>query len=208
MSNIEELHDVSACTHSINEWQGSDFMTEPKHVPFPRSYWVVPDTFLAGFYPGDRNRRAMEQKVSALLECGIRHIVNLMEEDETDHDGKPFVAYETLVQGIAEQFGFKVACERTPIRDLGIPTRETMVKILDGIDGAIAVDRPVYVHCWGGRGRTGTVVGCWLVRHGIAEGQAALHKIQKLRRYEATANYISPETRQQRQMVLNWLKGN
>ena len=30
----------------------------------------------------------------------------------------------------------------------------------------------VYVHCWGGIGRTGTVVGCWLVRHGLDEGDA------------------------------------
>jgi hypothetical protein len=169
---------------------------------------VAPDTFLAGFYPGDRNRRDMEQKLSALLECGIRCIVNLMEEDETDHDGNPFVSYETLVQGIADQFGFKVACERIPIRDLGIPSRETMVKILDGIDGAIAADRPVYVHCWGGRGRTGTVVGCWLVRHGIANGTTALNHIQELRRFETSDHSPSPETTQQRQMVLTWKRGD
>ncbi|MBA3406233.1 MAG: dual specificity protein phosphatase family protein [Gemmatimonadaceae bacterium] len=24
----------------------------------------------------------------------------------------------------------------------------------------------IYVHCWGGVGRTGTVVGCYIVRHG------------------------------------------
>jgi hypothetical protein len=183
-------------------------MTKPLNVPFPRSYWVVPDTFLAGFYPGDRNRRAMEQKLSALLECGIRHFVNLMEEDETDHDGKPFVSYETLVQGIAEQFGFKVDCERTPIRDLDVPARETMVKILDGIDSAVAADRPVYLHCWGGRGRTGTVVGCWLVRHGIDDGTTALNHIRELRSFEATAHSPSPETTLQRQMVLTWKRGD
>ena len=31
---------------------------------------------------------------------------------------------------------------------------------------------PVYVHCWGGIGRTGTVVGCWLVRHGMTGDEA------------------------------------
>jgi hypothetical protein len=162
--------------------------------------------FLAGFYPGDRNRRAMEQKLSALVECGIRHILNLMEEDETDHDGNPFISYETIVQDIADQFGFKVACERTPIRDLGIPTRETMMKILDVIDSAIAADRPVYVHCWGGRGRTGTVVGCWLARNSIAHGQTMLERIQELRCFEVTVHFPSPEMPEQRQMVLTWGK--
>ena len=46
--------------------------------------------------------------------------------------------------------------------------------ILDEIDGAILNGKTVYVHCLGGIGRTGTVVGCYLVRHGIAAGGKAL----------------------------------
>ena len=30
----------------------------------------------------------------------------------------------------------------------------------------------MYLHCWGGVGRTGTVVGCWLVRHGRTGDEA------------------------------------
>lgn len=33
---------------------------------------------------------------------------------------------------------------------------------------ALAAGQTVYVHCYGGIGRTGTVVGCWLVRHGLS----------------------------------------
>jgi hypothetical protein len=64
--------------------------------------------------------------------------------------------------------------------------------------------RPVYVHCWGGKGRTGTVVGCYLVRHGIAEGEAALKAIQKMRRNDPKAHEPSPETREQCDFVLRW----
>ncbi len=37
------------------------------------------------------------------------------------------------------------------------------------------------MHCWGGVGRTGTVVGCWLVRHGLDDGDA-IARIATLRR--------------------------
>ena len=47
-----------------------------------------------------------------------------------------------------------------------------MSDILDAIDEALARGRVVYVHCWGGIGRTGTVVACWLRRHGRTGEQA------------------------------------
>ena len=34
-----------------------------------------------------------------------------------------------------------------------------MNRILNEIDSSLSADRPVYVHCWGGKGRTGAVVG-------------------------------------------------
>ena len=79
-----------------------------------------------------------------------------------------------------------------------------MKEILDIIDAAVGSDLPVYVHCLGGIGRTGTVVGCWLARHGIAVGQAALECIRKLRRNEARAFIASPETAHQRRYVSEW----
>jgi protein-tyrosine phosphatase len=70
---------------------------------------------------------------------------------------------------------------------------------------SISNNRPVYVHCRGGRGRTGTVVGCYLVRHGLT-GQGALERIKELRRNEPTGHLPSPEAREQVEMVLSWEK--
>jgi protein-tyrosine phosphatase len=67
--------------------------------------------------------------------------------------------------------------------------------------------QPVYIHCWGGRGRTGTVVGCWLIRHGIAEEKTVLEKISELRRFDPRAHFPSPEMPGQIRMVLSWKKG-
>lgn len=73
-----------------------------------------------------------------------------------------------------------------------------MQMILDTLDSAMESGHTVYLHCHGGRGRTGTVVGCWLVRHGRT-GEQALARIAELR-----GDHESPETREQRAFVLNW----
>ena len=73
-----------------------------------------------------------------------------------------------------------------------------MTTILDALDSALAAGHTVYLHCHGGRGRTGTVVGCWLVRHGLT-GEQALDRIADLR-----GDDESPETDEQRAFVLNW----
>jgi protein-tyrosine phosphatase len=82
------------------------------------------------------------------------------------------------------------------IPDLGCPSRETMSRILDGIDELLADGEVVYVHCLAGIGRTGTVVGCYLVRHGMS-GEDALAAVTRLRG-------APPETREQLQLVLDW----
>lgn len=176
-------------------------------VPFPRSYWVVPGKLLAGCYPGDKNRKGAEAKLRGLLTCGIRVVVNLMEEDEFGHDGESFVPYEETIQRIAKEIGAEVECIRIPIPDLSAPSRELMVKILDRIDHAISTGKAVFVHCWGGKGRTGTVVGCYLARHGFAMGKDALQRIEELRKNDPTSHEASPETDSQRRLVKYWRKG-
>jgi len=64
----------------------------------------------------------------------------------------------------------------------------------------------VYVHCWGGIGRTGTVVGCWLVRHGLDDGDP-VRTIARLRRRTPDAWAASPQTAAQRAMVTEWKRG-
>jgi protein-tyrosine phosphatase len=76
-----------------------------------------------------------------------------------------------------------------------------MPVILDAIDAEVAAGGAVYLHCWGGCGRSGSVAGAWLVRHGV-EPEVALA------RFAALARPVSlrecPETEAQRSMVRGW----
>lgn len=176
-------------------------------VPFSNSYWVVPGQFLAGYYPGDRSAIVMDRKLESLLNCGIRHVINLMEDKELDMYSELFIPYQPRIAWLGAERGIRVSCERMSVKDLGIPSRQTMKAILDSIDAALNGRLPVYVHCLGGVGRTGTVVGCWLARHGYAEGEGVLDRIIELRCNDAKAHRLSPETKAQQKMVCTWKKG-
>ncbi|MFQ5616083.1 MAG: tyrosine-protein phosphatase, partial [Anaerolineales bacterium] len=92
---------------------------------------------------------------------------------------------------------------QSPIPDYATPAPAQMRAILDTLDDALAAGHTVYLHCHGGKGRTGTVVGCWLVRHGMA-GDEALAQIAAWR---AGMGGESPETEEQREMVRGWRVG-
>jgi hypothetical protein len=178
-------------------------MAEKLTLPFPKSYWVIPGKLLAGQYPGHLLPEQATARIGALVDCGIRHVINLMEADEVDYQGRPFVPYIEEMRHRAAQRAEVVGWSHHPIRDGGIPDPAAMRAILDEIDAALDNERAVYIHCWGGKGRTGTVIGCYLIRHGIAPGGEVLEYIRGLRRgiqpYEE-----SPENDLQRKFVLTW----
>jgi len=170
--------------------------------PLPDSYWVMTGALgdgylLAGEYPGARRPEAARRKLTSLLEAGITYFIDLT----TEADG--LRAYTALLEDVAGQQGIDAGYRRLPIPDLGVPTVAEMVVILDAIDAALADEQVVYVHCWGGIGRTGTVVGCYLVRHGRTP-EEALRALQKWRRDTPNGWRASPETEAQREMIAAW----
>ncbi|MEN6348925.1 MAG: dual specificity protein phosphatase family protein [Syntrophomonas sp.] len=176
-----------------------------KYRPEERFYQVGKQLW-AGVYPGDVNPRVERQKLNWLIDHGVDHFINLMELKETDWCGKQFRSYMETMSALAAKRKIHVVMQRFPIKDMKLPTRKKMTKILDSIDAAIANGHTVYVHCWGGHGRTGTVVGCWLARHGIAQGYNAIDMLADLRRNEPTKK-PSPQTDEQTRMVVKWRPG-
>jgi len=181
-------------------------MTEISKVPFNRSYWVVSGKLLAGGYPGSEDPAEEERKLKGLIKAGIRHVISLMEPQEYDRPDDPFPPYVDRMESIAQKLKISVTFDQISIKDFSVPTERQMVRILNQIDMCIKYDKPVYVHCWGGKGRTGTVVGCYLARHGFAAGNDVIKKIEELRKNTEDFSDHSPETREQNNMVINWGK--
>jgi hypothetical protein len=175
-------------------------MTETKlPVPFANTYWVAPGAFLAGGHPALVDDQ-VEERLSALLAAGIRTFIDLTEQHETD-------GYAVVLQCLAEERGMEAAYLHFPICDRSVPSAWVMGRILDVIDRAVADGRPVFVHCFGGIGRTGTVVGCHLRRCGRATRLDVMARIAELRQGLAIAREVSPHAPEQVLMVENWGEG-
>ena len=169
--------------------------------PTKSCFWVKPKLLLAGDYPGAADPVEHCAKINALRDAGVRVFISLMEVSETNHDGAAFVPFDDMVK--LKQTDAQ--CLRFPIKDLFVPTRSQMVSILDAIDAFHENGKCVYLHCWGGVGRTGTVVGCWLLRKTLATQGNVLDVLKQLRRADAERGYRdSPETEVQRMFVALW----
>jgi len=166
--------------------------------PILESYWVEPGKFLAGEYPGKFTPESTLKRIDALLEAGFNTFIDLTKPNETI----PYI--RTLLEQ-AKYYDIEVQHHSYPIGDFGLPTPEKMLKILNTIDRAMQANQKIYLHCWGGIGRTGTTVGCYLVRHGKT-GEEALKQLSNWWRNvpKSQIHIHSPETRAQADFILQW----
>lgn len=169
--------------------------------PFGLAYWVDPPLLMAGCYPGHGDPRIAARQLGALLDCGIRCFISLMEEEARG----PFIPYEPLLEEIATSRGVRVDRLRFEVEDHSAPSCQQMGEIERALASSIAAGRPVYLHCWGGRGRTGAVVGVYLVRRGLATAETFVDAIAELR---SGAAGESPETEEQIEFVRGFLAGS
>lgn len=173
----------------------------PPAAPIVNSYWVLGYPVIAGEYPGSPNKEDARRKLRALLRAGVTVWVDLTEENE-------LVPYEELLRREAKQLDIAVTYLRLPIVDVAVPGPTRMAEILDTIEGAVRLNRTVYVHCWGGAGRTGTVIACYLVSHGQTAA-TAVRTVASLFAQMSPAKILrhpegSPQTTEQRDFVRWW----
>ncbi|MFZ5953128.1 MAG: protein-tyrosine phosphatase family protein [Candidatus Rifleibacteriota bacterium] len=155
-----------------------------------KCYWLVENQILAGPYPYNPGARHPALFLENLGAAGINSFIDLTEEDELTH-------YDSRLPQST------VYC-RFAIEDFSVPAVAQMRQIQRYLQSEIAAGRKVYLHCFGGIGRTGTVAGCYLAEHGFP-GLRALEELA--RRFSSSSSSAwaqSPETPEQKAMVEHW----
>ena len=123
------------------------FINRPLHQSYEVS--VAGGAVYAGEYPGDKNEEIAKQKIGQMYHFGIRHFIDLTEEGELS-------PYSHLLPSDTTYIRF-------PIEDCGVPKSiESVRHLLLRIEELKKIEGYVYLHCWGGVGRTGTIVACYL----------------------------------------------
>jgi ADP-ribosyl-[dinitrogen reductase] hydrolase len=171
-------------------------VTQSPPKPDHNTYWVIPGKLLAGEYPGARDPEEARSRLRRFIAAGVRHFIDLTEADE-------LTPYAEL---LTEEASSRATYERFPIRDVSVPEEpKTMAEIIAAIDRAMPEEGITYVHCWGGIGRTGLAVACWLQERGQTPDEALTNLADKWRSCAKSQwKPNSPETPEQVRWVKEW----
>lgn len=169
----------------------------------PQHYPIEAGILFAGEYPGDRNPEIARARILSLVKLGVRTFVDLTSPND------PLVRYEGMLVEVEQEIGIPLRRISGSIPDMDVPdSDDTMLSIMAAIRDSIESGPAVYIHCWGGIGRTGTVVGCWLRESGH-DPEAALAHVQHLYsshmpKAKAGKYPESPQTEEQKNYVRRW----
>jgi ADP-ribosyl-[dinitrogen reductase] hydrolase len=189
-------------------------------APLPRSYWALPGKILAGGYPGRGRGGGPEAELSAILGAGIDAFVDLTEAgEERGAPYAPLLESRTSPRSGSQggsQNGSRSRPQSGPVLRRQIPTAdmaadpEAVRAALGELDSLLSQGRTVYLHCLGGLGRTGTVLGSYFVDKGLApagrspSGSApngAVALLGALRAATDAAGELSPQTEDQLRLL-------
>jgi atypical dual specificity phosphatase len=119
-----------------------------------------------GWLAGCRGPRT-DADLAFLARVGIRALVRLAAEEETG------VCASDVEQHVMED------CYE-PVEDWTAPLQEQIDRVVAFINRALSSGKPVAVSCGAGYGRTGTILGCYLISKGLS-AQAAIQRLIEVR---------------------------
>jgi protein tyrosine/serine phosphatase len=173
-------------------------MTDVK--PISESYWVEPGRVLAGEHPGHWDESAARRRIAGLLDAGIRVFIDLTVP------GEPVHAYQAQLKKACGERGLAVKYISHPLPEDSVPLlAEDVTVVLRLIQSALDEKERVYVHCGDGVGRTGMVMGCWLVECGLDPEDALDELVRRFGAMQKARNCrVTPTSSLQAEWVENW----
>lgn len=134
---------------------------------------------LAGAYPASLDDVETERILTTLLEMGINTFVCLQAEVNINtpesawrkgHGLRPYIKDAQRILSRAHEQGnpriaqSKIDFLHLPIIDGSVTTDSAMSRLADDCCDRVLKGERLYIHCWGGHGRTGTLVAVMLGR--------------------------------------------
>ena len=156
-----------------------------------------------GSYPGDKSASAARQKLSLMINnMHVSLFVNLLSESEL----KIFTPYNLIAQELTQK---PIKFLNFPIPDMGVAIDEELLTFFKEILlkelAELPADEAVYIHCWGGHGRTGIIATILIgILYGLTPDQALEH-VERVHAMRSDCfdvlnqvPYNSPQTEEQR----------
>ncbi len=138
-------------------------------------FWLIPNKIAGGSLPRETD------DITLLKRKNIRHIISLVSNISKIH--------QLIVNTDIE-------LHHIPVPDWGVPSQSQISQFLKLVTDILNMEEATYVHCYGGCGRTGTMLALYLIHSGQT-GEEALKTIRALRP-------CSVETDEQENLVLNY----
>ena len=163
--------------------------------PIENSYRVTNQIF-AGEYPRNKDQESSIVKLQQFESFGTTHFVDLTEEGELE-------PYDKMLYSGASYLRF-------PIRDRSVPksmdeVRKLVKRIIKIVNNNS--EAKVYIHCWGGVGRTGLIVGCLLGELCELSYDETMAKLEQLfLACPKSAKRETPETAEQREFIAKFVR--
>eukprot|EP01041_Mallomonas_annulata_P007878 gene7878-16121_t len=191
--------------------------------PTPESNWVIPGKILVGAYPASVDDSETFDLLTSIMLLGVTRFVCLQQEYRTKgvteymwRNGQALRPYFEDVKAIAREkdsfpwlTGLKDIPSETdykfvhfPIKDCSVTDDDRVMALCIDLVRFVSEGEVMYVHCWGGHGRTGTVISIMLhLMYGLSADQsmAFCQLAHDLRQCPVVVG--SPQTQTQRDQV-------
>jgi ADP-ribosylglycohydrolase len=163
------------------------------------AWWVTHGRLLAGEYPGDRDPVRGRHKINLLVDAGIRTFIDLTSPADS------LAPYAVTLETVAAARQLDLRRIEFPIPDLDVVPDNEYRRLVEMIEEHLDLGG-VYVHCWGGVGRTATAIGCFLAAQGKSYDEIMSH-ISELRQGTRKAHRPAPETSAQTAVIRRFTAG-
>ena len=203
----------------------AEIVTAEYFGPMPESNWVIKNNadglggLIAGAFPASKDTYETVKNIIEILNCGVTMLVCMQLEydpNATERSWKFGTAirpyYDDVKLIVKHQKGYAglnienevllPTFTHCPIKDCDICADHIAYNLAKDLAYAIRNGEIIYLHCWGGHGRTGVIV-CLVLHllYGITGDEAIercefVHDIRKLR-----VNVSSPQTVTQKVQV-------